>query len=188
MAFFSNLVRVMVEFWSNTFLLEKEHGWTGILAEPNPAWHSGLRSNRSCSISEKCVYSATGNKVYFDSVVAMPELSRISNIAPDDVHERNGNRSEKEVIEVDTISLFDLLREFQAPKIIDYLSIDTEGSELEILKAFNFERYKFRLISVEHSGEVNRCNGILNLLEENGYRRWRPELTRWDDWYVLCDF
>lgn len=172
---------------SNTLLLESEYGWSGILAEPNPIWHSRLKLNRKCNISEKCVYPESGNKVHFDSIPEMPELSRISDIVPSDVHERNGNRSKKESIQVETISLFDLLREYQAPQVVDYLSIDTEGSELEILKTFDFSEYKFRLISVEHAGEPDKRKGILELLEKNGYRRWRSELTRWDDWYVLVD-
>ena len=32
---------------SNTYLLEKDYGWQGILAEPNPVWHDALRTNRA---------------------------------------------------------------------------------------------------------------------------------------------
>jgi hypothetical protein len=36
--------------WSNTYLMEKELGWTGILAEPAKCWHKELWKNRSCKI------------------------------------------------------------------------------------------------------------------------------------------
>jgi hypothetical protein len=44
-----------------------------------------------------------------------------------------------------------MLNKYNAPKIIDFLSIDTEGSEFKILKNFNFEAYKFRVICIEHN-------------------------------------
>ena len=45
---------------SNTFMLEKKYGWTGILAEPNPTWHKELAKNRAALISHDCVYTETG--------------------------------------------------------------------------------------------------------------------------------
>lgn len=42
------------------------------------------------------------------------------------------------------------------PKIIDYLSIDTEGSEFDILSNFNFKEFKFRIITCEHNFGPNR--------------------------------
>lgn len=53
--------------------------------------------------------------------------------------------------DVQTISLDDLLIKYNVPKIIDYLSIDTEGSEFDILNNFNFKNYQFRVITCEHN-------------------------------------
>jgi hypothetical protein len=63
------------------------------------------------------------------------------------------------------------------------LSIDTEGSELAILSAFDFSSRHIRCISVEHNETPNR-QAILDLLVANGYRRKWPSLSAWDDWYV----
>lgn len=169
---------------SNTLLLERGYGWTGILAEPNPLWHEALSRNRSCRVSTECVFAASGENAIFASIPAMPELSRLRDIIPDDIHESNGNRSNREILGVHTISLLDLLRQHDAPRLIDYLSVDTEGSELAILQAFDFSAYRFRLISVEHAGDTPKREAIADLLHRHGYRRWRPELSRWDDWYV----
>lgn len=59
---------------SNTWLLEKQFGWTGILAEPATVWHEDLKRNRTGSIDERCVWSRSGEALQF-SETAVPELS-----------------------------------------------------------------------------------------------------------------
>ncbi len=87
---------------------------------------------------------------------------------------------------VPTITLNDLLLEAQAPREIDYLSIDTEGSELSILQAFDFDRWRVKLISVEHNKTPLRAE-IHDLLAARNYRRKWTRLSGVDDWYVLQD-
>lgn len=169
---------------SNTLLLEQSYDWTGILAEPNKSWHKDLAANRSAQISKLCVAAQSNKRVSFWATDDKPELSRIASIIPDDVHEHNGNRDNGTKYMVRTISLLDLLRRHKAPELIDYLSIDTEGSEYEILQAFDFSQYSFRLITVEHAGETKKREQIRELLLSHGYSQWLPLLTRWDDWYV----
>jgi hypothetical protein len=84
-----------------------------------------------------------------------------------------------DVIEVTTTSLMDLLEQHGAPPVIDYLSIDTEGSELAILEGVDWSRYRFRCITVEHNFTAQR-QGIQTLLEAQGYQRRE---AHWDDWY-----
>ncbi|HMP30954.1 MAG TPA: FkbM family methyltransferase, partial [Saprospiraceae bacterium] len=82
-----------------------------------------------------------------------------------------------------TISLVDLLDEYNAPLEIDFLSIDTEGSEFDILNCFNFEKYTFKVIVVEHNYTPNR-EKIKNLLESKRYKRVLMNVSQWDDWYL----
>jgi hypothetical protein len=84
---------------------------------------------------------------------------------------------------VDTISLNDLLKKYNAPNIIDYISIDTEGSELDILNNFDFNSYQFRVITCEHNYSSNR-DKIYNLLSNNGYKRVMSDISQFDDWYI----
>ena len=86
--------------------------------------------------------------------------------------------------EVKTISLIDMLRKHHAPRHIDYLSIDTEGSEYEILKTFDFRAYTFSVITCEHNFTANR-DKIRRLLCENGYVNVLTNISSFDDWFVL---
>jgi Methyltransferase FkbM domain len=87
------------------------------------------------------------------------------------------------IYELDNVSLVDLLDKYEAPRTIDYLSIDTEVSEFEILKAFDFGKYKFRVITCEHNFTSARTR-IVAVLQANGYRRKLSPISRFDDWYV----
>lgn len=166
---------------SNTYLLEKKHGWFGILAEPNPVWHNDLVKNRTCNISKKCVYSVSGKEIDFIASDAA-DISGIKEFASKDEHSENRNKGK--MITVPTISLIDLLDEYNAPTVIDYLSVDTEGSEYHILEAFfQTKKYDVRNITVEHNYIKEDRENIFNLLARNGYRRRFPMFSRCDDFY-----
>lgn len=92
----------------------------------------------------------------------------------------------KTMIDVATISLIDLLNENNAPSFIEYLSLDTEGSEYEILKDFDFTKYIFGLIDVEHNYEEPTRTKIRTLLESNGYNYIGE--NKWDDCYMHNTF
>ncbi len=128
---------------SNTAILERDFQWKGILAEPAKCWHAALRANRSAVIDNRCVWSQTGETLPFKEIEIFPELSTLTMLVDADEHKEK--RVEGKTYPVETISLNDLLKAHDCPKQIDYLSIDTEGSEFEILRAFKFEYYDIRL-------------------------------------------
>lgn len=163
------------ETLSNTYLLEKQFGWTGILAEPGLEWQSKLQANRNVTISDKAVWSESGKTFEF---LENSELSTLLEFKNSDQHIRKGR-----TYEVSTTSLNDLLDSNNAPSYIDFLSVDTEGSELEVLSAFDFSRYKFGFICVEHNYTTARQK-ILQLMESSGYRRVLEDVSEWDDWFV----
>jgi FkbM family methyltransferase len=165
---------------SNTYLLEKNFGWKGILCEPAKEWHEELNRNRSSAIDTRCVYSATGQRIQF-SETSIGELSTISTYMKSDANRLI--RKKAASYEVETVTLEDLLSTHNAPSYIDFLSIDTEGSEYEILRAFDFSRYSFGLICVEHNFTNNR-EKIRELLTANGYSQVLYEYSAFDDWYV----
>ena len=64
------------------------------------------------------------------------------------------------------------------------MSIDTEGSETEILSSFDFTKRRISHISVERNELQERQ--IDALLQSRGYRRECPTLSQWDAWYSLA--
>jgi FkbM family methyltransferase len=115
-------------------------------------------------------------------VLALPELSTMASHIGSDHHlpKRLGETTEYSVT---TVSLLDLLAEHGAPRVIDYLSVDTEGTEYEILQAFDFDAYDVRVLTVEHNHTEKR-ELLHALLSQHGYKRRFEELSLWDDWYV----
>ena len=164
---------------SNSFLLEKEYNWSGILCEPARTFKDRLKNNRKCTIVDKCVYSKSGDLIsFFES--ENEELSTISSYKESDLH--SVSRIDGLTYEVETISLSDLLNSFSAPDIIDYLSMDTEGSEFDIIKEYDFSRH-INIITVEHNYSGNRKK-IKNFLEEKNFIRIFDSISEWDDWYI----
>ena len=138
---------------SNSYLLETKFNWNGILVEPAKYWHNELRKNRKVNINTDCVWVETGKELLFNEV----DDAKLSTIDQFSKNDQYGNlREKKNQYKVKTISLNDLLNKYSAPESMDYLSIDTEGSELEILKSFNFDKYKFKVITCEHNHNDNR--------------------------------
>ena len=167
---------------SNTYLMEKEFGWTGILAEPANCWHPSLRANRASNIEKDCVWTDSNMILKFNEV-DIGELSTIDSYNNKDIHykdRKNGKR-----YDVKTISLNDLLSKYDAPKQIDYLSIDTEGSEFEILNNFDFSKHQFSVITCEHNFTPMR-EKIFQLLSNNGYIRKCQDISHFDDWYIYA--
>jgi FkbM family methyltransferase len=165
---------------SNTLLLEKEYGWKGILAEPAKVWQEQLTQNRHCTIDQRCVWSVSGETIIFHET-AEAELSTADRFLDADWHLQK--RGERRSYPVQTVSLNDLLDEHNAPEEIDYLSVDTEGSEYDILSAFNFSKYRVNIITVEHNYTAQR-EDLFKLLTGNGYKRIFESLSQFDDWYV----
>jgi FkbM family methyltransferase len=164
---------------SNTYLLEKKYNWRGVLAEPAKIWHADLLRNRTALVDTRCVWSKSGEVLQFSEVSDAAEVSTLTSFTG--LNEQSA--ASDHIYKVETISLDDLLLAANAPHSIDYLSIDTEGSEYEILSNFDFDRWDISIITVEHNFFPIR-EKLYKLLTSKGYVRKFPQLSRWDDWYV----
>lgn len=165
---------------SNTYLLEKGYEWNGILAEPSRLWPEVLKKNRHCALDFRCVWTMSNTQIEF---LQAPEdgLSTISKFADIDAHAPERKDGIKYLVEA--VSLNDLLKQHNAPTTIDYISVDTEGSEYDILSAFDFNAFDVRIFSIEHNYTDTR-EKILSLMTSKGYVRKFDLLSGPDDWYV----
>jgi FkbM family methyltransferase len=161
---------------SNSHLMETEFGWRGILAEPGRGWHQALRKNRSATIDTRCVWKETGATVSFTQTPSGLTSGISSFVKP-------SRRMRGNSYQVETVSLNDLLQQHAAPPVIDYISIDTEGSEFDILGMVDFDRWSFRVLTIEHAFLPQR-EDIHALMTKQGYRRVLAHISVFDDWYV----
>ncbi len=166
---------------SNTFLLEADYGWHGILAEPARCWHGALSQNRRARIDKRCVWSSSGQSMEFTETT-WPEVSTLTSFVASD--EQAKKRIASARYPVETVSLNDLLTDHGAPRKIDYLSIDTEGTEYEILRHFDFNAHEIGIVTVEHNFATPHRENICELLLARGYERILSSFSKWDDWYV----
>ena len=90
------------------------------------------------------------------------------------------------VVKVETISINDVMKKNFNGDAPSYLSIDTEGSEYEILQSLDFEKYRPVVFTVEHNN-TNLQSKIDELMISNGYVRIFKKLTVFDAWYVRTD-
>jgi len=161
---------------SNTLLLERNYDWQGVVSEPNPRYNKNLSTNRKCSIDLRCVSDVTGATVKFQTADQGGWPGMVGHI----YREQN---SHGHVIDVETVSLNDLLEQNGAPSKVDYISIDTDGSEPMIMRAFDFARHGASVWSIEHNQEPWR-EEIHDLMQKNGYSRVCEKFSKYDDWYV----
>lgn len=161
-------------YTSNTYFLELL-GWNGVLAEPSRKY-KWIKNNRRVESFNLAVFSRSELEIDFLDNGGLSTLLSFKNY---DFIERKGI-----VYKVRTITLSDLLIRANSPSYIDYISIDTEGSEFEILNVFDFNRYRFGIITIEHNNIADKRNKIYELLSKHGYVRVLYNLTEVDDWYL----
>jgi hypothetical protein len=87
------------------------------------------------------------------------------------------------LITIETISLNDVMKEYFNNICPSYISIDTEGSEYEILKSFNLKIYRPKLFTIEHNFTKNESK-IDDFLISKNYVRIFRKLTAFDAWYI----
>jgi Methyltransferase FkbM domain len=163
---------------SNTLVLERTFGWTGLCVEPSSDFVA-LARQRTCKVDDSVLSDVSGKRVLFKQDEEHPYFNGIVDCMDAQKH-RPGSNAERT-----TSSLEDVLSNKDMPQRIDYVSLDTEGSELFILRGFPFHTHSIGLLTVEHNGEEPKRTQIQDLLRHNGMRRVAS--VRWDDWYVNTD-
>src|ERR1700733_8001421 len=153
---------------SNTYVLETDLGWTGICVEPNPVFFAQLVKTRTSHCVNCCLYDRDGTVEFVDAAYLGGIRETYEPTHLEQIKTLTRSMIEPARVMRPARTLRSVLREFDAPRVIDYWSLDTEGSELAILKSFPFEEYTFRVLTVEHNRLPVR-HEIRALLEPRGY-------------------
>jgi len=164
---------------SNTLQLELFHGWKGVLIEPIPATFEKLQRNRNSRRNYlqqgACVSFEYGEKfveLLYANLVSTP-LALESDITDPEDHAGRGaiflKGSDKDNalarVQARAFTMTTVLSKANAPQYIDFLSLDVEGAELEVLKGIDFDRYSIGWILVESRNFAK----MRSFLEARGY-------------------
>lgn len=166
---------------SNTLYFEKL-GWKTLCIEPNPVY-----AKKAAEVRDKVVCCACASKnqknvpfTVFD-IGKNNIMSSLSGLRPDKrLLETHGHLINKQYeIHVELKTLDDILEDASFPPDIDFISIDTEGTELDVLKGISFDKWNIALLVVENN--FNDSN-IEEYLSACGYKKD----TRWkiNDFYT----
>lgn len=155
---------------NNTYFFEKL-GWYGICIEPTPYIFERLCNNRNCELLNIALSDVSGNMDFMVLSGYTQMLSGLlNNYDPRHVNRINGEMGikyegklgSKEIIKIKT----DTFMSLKTPKIIDFISLDVEGSEINILKGIDFNEKLIKVIVVENNYHDKSINDIL---ENNGF-------------------
>lgn len=143
---------------SNTAFLEKERNWTGILIEPSLIAFEKCKKNRPQSI---CINCACVSNTY-DLNTAYGDFNDGILMASIDSKRLNNNNQ----CCVEALTLENILNNYNI-KNIDFLSLDTEGYELNILMGLNLDKYRPKYMLIEIY--ILDYDNIINFLTEKKY-------------------
>jgi len=143
--------------FSNTYYFENFLGWSGIAFEPHPIVYRQLSASRTCATVNAGVGPANTIMKFSCVDVGAAMLSGFTETF-DSGHRRRIRREVRKAgvkireIDVPTLRLADVMADHKRDTI-DYLSLDTEGGELEILRSIDFDRFYVRCLSIENNSK-----------------------------------
>jgi FkbM family methyltransferase len=160
--------------FSNTLHLELFKNWSGLLIEPSPHQHALAvhnRAKRTSVVNAACVenqYNYDSIELIYSGFMTIDTNTKIGGLNSTD-HARLGKQFiEGEIYKfvVRAATLTEILDEVKAPIKIDFVSLDVEGSELNVLKGLNFQKYQVEYILIE----TRDLNQISNYLSTKGFQ------------------
>lgn len=154
---------------STSYVFEKYRNWEGIVVEPNLFW--GYFEENRKNTSRKAILNRTKKMDFLCRIdPSFSTLAEFKDVGDNNIYPNAST------IQIDVCSLTELLDEFNAPKVIDYISIDVEGAELIILNQFfKDNKYEVKVMSVEQ-GRYDRILHVLSNTDmihiENHYHKF----------------
>jgi FkbM family methyltransferase len=167
-------------FLSNTYHFEL-NGWECLCVEPIPKYFESLEKNRKNAVRYAATNENSDNREFTVFTMANANQSSVSGLAVDNrllvAHE--AYRPVQETISVKTRRLDWIIDNHFKGGAIDFISIDTEGNELDVLKSIDLDAYDVKLLIVE-----NNYNDpvIEQYLSEFGWRK--DKRVEVNDFYI----
>ena len=159
---------------SNTLTFEQQ-GWLGICIEPNPDYFARCQQARPRST---CIHAACISDPSVDAIsFYQEELGLLSGTTSDrdyDIQARYQKRGLEftgfNQIQVPATTLNTLLSSYVPPQSkIDFISIDVEGTELDVLRGLDLNRFRPRVLVIEANSESSKQHLNQYLVEQNRY-------------------
>jgi len=166
--------------YSNTYVLEKELGWTGICVEPMPIQYKSLEENRNCITYNCAIYNKNGSEKFIlleDDIYGYPNM--LSGITKEMsvVHWKHilfecidKKEVKRKQIIVETKVLNEILEEHKIYEI-DFLSVDVEGAELKIISSINYDKFHIKVIVFENGESTPHTRDFLKSKNFSFYKR-----------------
>jgi FkbM family methyltransferase len=150
---------------NSTYFLEQQLQWSGICIEPLERKYIELVKNRPHSIClNKALYNRTG-VVSCRDVSGYPEMLSGIEECYNESHKHRiileSNYDNNKVISIECINFDKLVSDYNIKKV-DYLKLDTEGSEFEILKSINFEKVDIEIIDIENNYNIDYSSFLMS--------------------------
>jgi len=162
---------------SNTLFFEKM-GWRTLCIEPNPEYFDLVSRTRQEAI--RCACGSThGTKVPFTvfDIGKNNIMSSVSGLKPDsrlvEEHVSKDLINSSYQIEVEVRTLDSILKDVAFDKHIDFISIDTEGTELDVLKGLDLTHWDISLLVVENNYNDGEIEEYLNTFGYIKDARWK---------------
>jgi FkbM family methyltransferase len=150
---------------SNTYIFE-QLGWQGICIEPQPDIFLNLKKFRNCDCYNIAISSQSNENVEFFKAHGASALSGL-NEGMSESHKKWAEEYGKtEIIKVKTMTFNEIMQNYPNIKHIDFMSVDVEGHEMEILKTIDFKRYSFGFLTIEK----NNPEKTKGYMKKNGYK------------------
>ena len=134
---------------SNCCHFEKFLNWEGIAIEASKIQYDKLKNNRKCKTVNKAISNKIKDVEFVEVIGGLTQMSGINNENNTAIEIINNNKKSKTKISKITTTTFE--EEIKSNLEIDYLSIDIEGEELDLLKSIDFNKYTIKVISVENN-------------------------------------
>ena len=139
---------------SNCYHFEKFLNWDGVALEPSSIQFEKLKKNRKCKLLNEAVSHEIKNVEFIEVTEGLTQMSGINSNS----YKRNLNIiSNNQRSKTQSINLKTIIFEQAVPKNIniDYMSIDIEGGEMDLLNSINFDSYNIKVVSVENNAPAD---------------------------------